>query len=312
MRIIFAGTPEVAVPSLRALVESDHEVVAVLTRAPAPVGRKRIVTPSPVHAYADELGIPVYTPARVSEIAQEIAALEADVVAVVAYGLLIPESALTLTTHGWINLHFSLLPRWRGAAPVQHAVWAGDSVTGACTFQIEKGLDTGPVFRSLETPVGTKTSADLLGELQESGARLLVETMDDVAAGRAVGIPQEGEVTLAPRLFAVQGEIDWSAPTAQIAAHIRAFTPAPGAWTTLDGERFKVGAAPGDAASYVPPQPDGLPADAVPGTVAEGYVRTGDGWYELETVAPPGKRWMNARDWMRGVHGSVVLGEAHV
>ena len=202
MRVLFAGTPAVAVPSLDALVEAGFDVVAVLTRPDAPMGRKRVLTPSPVAARAAELGIEVIHAAKVdADVTARIAAAAPDVAAIVAYGGLIPRAALDVPRHGWINLHFSLLPAWRGAAPVQRAVIAGDDVTGAVTFLLEEGLDTGPVFGTLTEAVRPDdTAGELLERLSHSGAVLLAQTLSAVDAGRAAAVPQQGDVSLAPKL----------------------------------------------------------------------------------------------------------------
>ena len=212
MRVLFAGTPDVALPSLEALLASPHEVVGVLTRPDAPAGRGRRMAPSPVRARAEEAGLPVLTPRtlRDPDALAEVAALGADVAAVVAYGALLPPAALDLLPHGWVNLHFSLLPAWRGAAPVQHAVLHGDEITGATTFRITEGLDEGPVYGTLTEEIRpTDTSGDLLARLARSGAGLLVATLDGIAAGRLVAVPQAADgVSHAPRLTAEDGTFD--------------------------------------------------------------------------------------------------------
>lgn len=298
MRVLFAGTPAVAVPSLEALISSDHEVVGVLTRPPAPAGRRRRLTPSPVHAAAEAAGLPVLTSNRPHE-EETLAALTElapDAVAVVAYGALIRSPALELPRHGWINLHFSLLPAWRGAAPVQHALMAGDEITGASTFQIEAGLDTGPVLGTMTEAVRPHdTSGELLDRLAHAGAPLLVATLDGLDAGTAVAEPQPADgVSLAPRLSSTDAQVDWSLPAHVVDRRIRGCTPAPGAWTTREGARFKLGP--------VRPQPDEPPLR--PGelrTVGPSVlVGTGSHPVQLDQVAPPGKSWMSAADWARG------------
>ena len=213
MRVLFAGTPAVAVPSLNALIDAGFDVVAVLTRPDAPIGRKRVLTPSPVAARAAELGIEIIHAARVDDdVTARIAAVRPDVAAIVAYGGLVPRAALDIPPHGWINLHFSLLPAWRGAAPVQRSVIAGDDITGAVTFQLEEGLDTGPVIGTLTEPVRPDdTSGTLLERLSHSGAVLLAQTLSAVGSGAASPRPQQGEVSLAPKLTIEDGRIDWSA-----------------------------------------------------------------------------------------------------
>lgn len=299
MRIIFAGTPVTAVPSLERLA-SEHEVIAVLTRAPAPVGRKRVLTPSPVEQRARELGIDVLTPKslRDEEIQESIKELAPDAVAVVAYGLLIPPALLDVPTHGWVNLHFSLLPQWRGAAPVQYAVAAGQSETGIATFQIEKGLDTGPVFDVEKVEIGHReTAGDLLERLSVQGADLLSRTMKSIEDGTANPVPQEGEPTHAPQLRAADGRLDLTRSARELDAQIRGFTPAPGCWTTWNGDRVKVG----------PAEP--VDVDLSVGEILIGddvLLGTGEGALRLEKIAPPGKPWMDAGDWGRGVRETVV------
>lgn len=296
MRVLFAGTPAVAVPSLNALVEAGFDVVAVLTRPDAPVGRKRVLTPSPVAARAAELGIEVIHAAKVdAEVTARIAATAPDVAAIVAYGGLVPRAALDVPRHGWINLHFSLLPAWRGAAPVQRSVIAGDDITGAVTFRLEEGLDTGPVLGTLTEAVRPgDTSGALLERLSHSGAVLLAQTLSAVEAGKAVAVPQQGEVSLAPKLTIEDGRLDWQQPALAIGRRARGVTPEPGAWTTLDGQRLKL--------EPVLLRPD-APALA-PGTLALAgksvLVGTGSHPVELTRVQPAGKKMMAAADWVRG------------
>ena len=297
MRVLFAGTPAVAVPSLDALVQAGFDVVAVLTRPDAPVGRKRVLTPSPVAARAAELGIDVIHAARVdAAVTEQIAAAAPDVAAIVAYGGLIPRAALDIPRHGWINLHFSLLPAWRGAAPVQRAVMAGDDITGAVTFLLEEGLDTGPIFGTLTESVRPDDTAGLLlGRLAHSGAVLLAQTLSAVAAGRAAPQPQHGDVSLAPKLTLDDGRIDWKQPALAIGRRARGVTPEPGAWTTLDGQRVKL-------------EPVLLRQDVgdlAPGAVVQSgsgiLVGTGSHAVELTRIQPSGKKMMAAADWARGM-----------
>ncbi|MCF2706435.1 methionyl-tRNA formyltransferase [Arcanobacterium haemolyticum] len=293
MRILFAGTPEVALPSLKRLLADGHDVAAVLTRAPAPVGRKRILTPSAVGEYAESVGIPVLTPSTLKDeqINQQIRELAPQAVAVVAYGLLIPESLLTVPTHGWINLHFSLLPSWRGAAPVQYAIAGGDDITGASTFRIEKGLDTGPVLGQLTEEIHENdTAGDLLERLSLSGADLLSRTLELLASGRAQAIPQRGDVSLAPTITTADAQVNWENPAVAIDRQIRAHTPAPGAWTTLNGARAKLGP--------VRLRPD--VTDLAPGEIRGTVVGTGSHGVELGRISPPGKKEMDAAAWSRG------------
>lgn len=300
MRLVFAGTPEPAAVALQRLIDSDHEVVAVLTRPDARKGRGRTLHPSPVKELAVANGIEVLTPERLSgdnDAAQRLAELQPDAIPVVAYGNLVPESMLAIPRHGWVNLHFSLLPAWRGAAPVQAAIRAGDAVTGATTFRIDKGLDTGEVLGTIEEPIGpTDTADDLLNRLAHRGADLLVSTMDGLAAGTVTPTPQPVEGSYAPKITPAEARVDWRAPAAEIDRAIRAYTPAPGAWTTLRGERVKIG----------PVRLTETPAGPLaPGEVAaeKHSVRVGTGFgdVELGQIQPPGKKQMDAADWARGL-----------
>ena len=303
MRLIFAGTPEAAVPSLEALAASDHEVVTVVTRPPAPLGRKRVLTPSPVEATAVALDLPVLRASRLRE--DETAALtqlDADLAVIVAYGGLVAEPLLSAPRLGWVNLHFSLLPRWRGAAPVQRAVMAGDDTTGVEVFQLEKGLDTGPVLASERVAIGAlETAGHLLGRLAPIGARVLASTVDRLADGTAVATPQEGEPTLAPKLVLADGRLDWSGPAAGVFARLRGVTPEPGAWTTVGGRRLKVlEAAPARDAGRLAP-------GAVTTEAGRVLVGCGTGALELVLVQPEGRGAMPADAWLRGAGAGVVL-----
>lgn len=317
MKVLFAGTPEVAVPSLRRLVADGYDVVAVLTREDAPLGRKKVLTPSPVAATAEELGLSIIKANRITDEAhQAIGAAGADVAAIVAYGGLIPERTLTVPTHGWINLHFSLLPRWRGAAPVQHALIAGDDVTGAVTFQLEAGLDTGPVFGHMTCDVPPRTtSGELLATLSETGSVLLSQTLAGVGSGHLAPVPQEGPVTHAPKLTLEDARVDWTQPALAIRRRINGVTPEPGAWTMLDGARFKIGPLRKDSWTDAVTRRDTralaeeYPAleDLAPGRVfvhggkrPRVFVGTGSHPLELENVQPAGKKMMPASDWARG------------
>lgn len=297
MRVLFAGTPAVALPALEELLTAGFELVGVLTRPDAPIGRKQILTPSPVADRAAELGLPVIKAARVDEAAQAaISALQPDVAAIVAYGAIVPPLALTLPVHGWINLHFSLLPSWRGAAPVQHAVINGDDLSGASTFQLESGLDTGPVFGTVTEPIRAEdTGSALLERLSYSGAVLLRQTLAAIAAGTAVAVPQSGEVSLAPKLSIDDGKIDFEVPALAAVRRIRGVTREPGAWTLLDGQRFKVGEA------ALRPDQRGLPPGRLAVQGKSLLVGTGSHAMELLAVQPAGKKMMKAADWLRGV-----------
>jgi len=297
VRVLFAGTPAVAVPSLDALVEAGFDVVAVLTRPDAPIGRKRVLTPSPVAARAAELGLDVIYAAKVDAAAvEQISAAAPDVAAIVAYGGLVPPAALAIPRHGWINLHFSLLPAWRGAAPVQRSVMAGDDVTGAVTFQLEKGLDTGPVFGTLTESVGPEdTAGQLLERLSHSGAVLLAQTLSAIETGKASAVPQAGDVSLAPKLTLEDGHLNWHHPALAIGRQARGATPEPGAWTLLDGQRVKL--------DPVRLRPD--VEDLAPGALAvhgkSVLVGTGSHAVELTRIQPAGKKMMAAPDWARGI-----------
>jgi methionyl-tRNA formyltransferase len=298
MRLIFAGTPEVALPSLAAIADSKHELLAVLTRPDAPAGRGRHLVRSPVAAWADERGIEVLTPARPREpqFLERLAALEPECVPVVAYGALVPPAALEIPTHGWVNLHFSLLPAWRGAAPVQYAVLHGDEVTGASVFQLEAGLDTGPVYGTLVEPIGPEdTAGDLLARLARSGARLLVDVLDGIEAGALSAVPQGTDgVSLAPKLTVEEAEVRWSEPAFAVDRRIRASTPAPGAWTRLRGERVKLGPVRRLASGSLPPGQIQVERNKVLVGTATVPVRLGE-------VRAAGKKPMPADAWARGV-----------
>ncbi|GAA1986068.1 methionyl-tRNA formyltransferase [Isoptericola halotolerans] len=314
MRLLFAGTPEPAVPALRALIDSSHEVVAVLTRADARAGRGRRLVPSPVRGAAEEAGIPVITDApRGDEFVERLRGLEVDAAPVVAYGHLLRPDVLAVPRHGWVNLHFSVLPAWRGAAPVQHAVLAGDEVTGATTFLLDEGMDTGPVLgTTTETIRPRDTSGDLLGRLATSGAQLLVATLDALEAGELSPQTQPADgASLAPKITREDALVRWADPALAVDRRIRAVTPAPGAWTTLpvDGGPSD-GAAPGVRLNLGPvtPRPEvtGLAPGQVRATKAEVLVGTGTCAVALGQVQPVGKKAMAAADWARGAGRAVV------
>ncbi|MER6164035.1 methionyl-tRNA formyltransferase [Streptomyces violaceorubidus] len=299
MKLVFAGTPEVAVPALDALIASGrHEVAAVVTRPDAPAGRGRRLVASPVAERAEEAGIEVLKPAkpRDPDFLERLREIAPDCCPVVAYGALLPRVALDVPARGWVNLHFSLLPAWRGAAPVQHALMAGDEITGASTFLIEEGLDSGPVYGTVtETIRPTDTSGDLLTRLAFAGAGLLAATMDGIEDGSLAAVPQPGEgVTLAPKISVEDARVDWTAPALRVDRVVRGCTPAPGAWTTFRGERLKL--------VHVVPLPDRT--DLAPGQLAAGknnvYVGTGSHAVELLWVQAQGKKPMRAADWARG------------
>jgi len=298
MRIVFAGTPEPALPSLRRLIDSpSHDVVAVLTRPDAVAGRRGKPSPSPVAQLALDSGIPVLRPARPNsdEFVSELAELTPDACAVVAYGALLRDSLLAVPTHGWINLHFSLLPAWRGAAPVQAAIAAGDAVTGATTFQIEPALDSGPVYGVVtETIQPTDTAADLLARLSVSGAALLETTLDGIADGRLSPVPQPADgITFAPKVTVDDARVRWDLPAHVVERRVRAVTPNPGAWTLIGDVRIKLGPVTVDASDPLPPGTIRIDRSGVRvGTASQPVL--------LGTVQPPGKKQMDASAWARG------------
>ncbi len=297
MRLVFAGTPDAAVPSLGALAASDHDIVAVITRRDAPIGRKRVLTPSPVALAAAERGLETIKTDRLDEATTEqVSGLRPDLGVIVAYGGLVREPLLSTPAHGWINLHFSLLPRWRGAAPVQHALIAGDAVTGAAVFQLVAALDAGDVFAERRYPVAQDaTAGDVLAALAVEGADLLEEVVDAIAAGTAAAVPQAGEATFAPKLGDDDGRIRWDETRGAILSRIRGVTPEPGAHTTIDGARVKIlaaGTAPADAPLLDAGEPWLHERAVIVGTATEPVV--------LERVQPAGRSPMSAADWWRG------------
>ena len=301
MRVVFAGTPEPALASLEAIAGSRHELVGVVTRPDAPSGRGRKLTASPVAERAAELGVPVLKPAhpREPEFQAALRELAPDCCPVVAYGALLPQSALDIPVHGWVNLHFSCLPAWRGAAPVQHALWAGDEVTGATTFRIVKELDAGPTFGVMTERIRpTDTAGDLLARLAEGGAGLLVTTLDGIEDGslEARAQPEDG-VSFAPKITVDDAHVDWRHPAVAVDHRVRACTPAPGAWTTYDGLRVKLGP--------VTPVDESLEEVLAPGELrvgkAEVLVGTATAAVRLGVVKAFGSREMPAADWARGL-----------
>jgi methionyl-tRNA formyltransferase len=299
MRLVFAGTPDPAVPSLQALLASRHEVVGVLTRPDARSGRGRTLSASPVAELAEAAGIPVLKPvsSKDPEFHEQLRALQPDACPIVAYGGIVPRAALDIPPKGWINLHFSLLPAWRGAAPVQHAVLHGDDVTGASTFLLEEGLDTGPVLGTVTEQIrDTDTSGDLLVRLASSGAKLLVASLDAIEDGTADPRVQPVQgISLAPKLKVEDAFIEWSHPALSIDRRIRACTPAPGPWTTFRGARLKLGPVTTNRADFT----------LAPGEIAvsRSDVRVGTGSVAvvLGEVGPEGKKPMAAADWARGL-----------
>jgi methionyl-tRNA formyltransferase len=297
VRVVFAGTPEPALPALEAVAASRHDLVGVVTRPDAPAGRGRRLVASPVAQRAEELGVPVLKPEhpRDPEFQAELRKLDPDCCPVVAYGALLPRTALDIPPHGWVNLHFSLLPAWRGAAPVQHALWAGDEVTGATTFRIVPALDAGPVFGVMTERVRpTDTAGDLLARLATGGAELLVRTLDGIEDGSLEAREQPAEgVSLAPKVEVADAEVDWSRPAVGIDRQVRACTPAPGAWTTYAGERVKLG-------PVRPTDREPLKPGVLEVTKNAVHVGTGSVPVLLGDVKPFGKKQMPAADWARG------------
>ncbi len=299
MRIVFAGTPEPALPSLRRFIESPrHDVVAVLTRPDAGSGRHRKPSPSPVARLALEQGIPVLRPSRPNfdEFIAELTELAPEACAVVAYGALLSERLLAVPPYGWVNLHFSLLPAWRGAAPVQAAIAAGDTVTGATTFQIEPALDSGPVYGVVTEAIRpTDTAGDLLERLSISGAALLETTLDGIADESLTAVPQPADgVTVAPKITVEQARVRWELPAHVVDRRIRAVTPNPGAWTMIGDLRVKVGPV------TVEDTPDSLAPGAIRVERNGVHIGTGSQPVLLGQIQAPGKKPMNAADWARG------------
>lgn len=308
MRIIFAGTPDVAVPALEYLSDR-HDVAAVLTRAPAPHGRKRIMMPSPVHRWADEHGIDVYTPSTLKDtaIVNTLSALNADAAVVVAYGLLVPEKVLEIPAYGWFNLHFSALPRWRGAAPVQYAIAAGETDISTSVFKLTRGLDTGPIVNMRTHQLGTEvTSGEALSFLAQRGGQQLHDALTMLAQGTATFTEQRGEPTFAPSLSTRDSRIDWNLPAHTIANHIRAYTPEPSAWTIFNGQRIKiepVGVVATEHENLLEPVKKLAPGE-IDFNDRRVFVGTGSLPVFLSSVTPAGKRTMDASAWARGIHES--------
>jgi len=296
MRVVFAGTPDPALPALEAVVASRHDLVAVVTRPDAPAGRGRRLVASPVAQRAEELGVPVLKPDHPKDPAFQAALRELgpDCCPVVAYGALLPPSVLEVPPHGWVNLHFSVLPAWRGAAPVQHAIWAGDEVTGATTFRIVAALDAGPTFGLMtQTIRPTDTAGDLLDRLAQGGAHLLVQTLDGIEDGSLEAREQPADgVSLAPKITVEDARVDWTEPALGVDRRVRACTPAPGAWSTHEGQRIKIGPV------RIEQQP--LPPGGLEVTKSAVHVGTGTSAVRLGDVQPVGKRPMPAADWARG------------
>jgi methionyl-tRNA formyltransferase len=302
MRLVFAGSPAAAVPTLDALVRAGHDVAAVVTRADAQLGRRRVLTPTPVAARATELGIDVIKANRLNDtVTERVRTIEPELGVIVAYGGLVREPLLSLPRLGWVNLHFSLLPRWRGAAPVQHAILAGDDRTGACVFQLVPELDAGVVYGTLSRPIGPNaTAGELLSDLAVDGAGLMTSVVSTLAAGSAHGTPQSGTVTFAPKLTLDDARLHWTEPADRVYARQRAMTPEPGAFTSIQDARLKVLAA--RRADDAEPLPPGELRAAL-GRVLIGTATTP---LELVTVQPAGKKAMEAGAWWRGLRADAV------
>ena len=292
MRIIFMGTPDFAVPALVALVEAGHQVVAAYCQPPRPGGRRgRELTPSAVHKEAEMRGIPVRTPTSLKNADEQaaFAALDADIAVVAAYGLILPQAILDAPRLGCLNIHGSILPRWRGAAPVQRAILAGDPTTGITIMQMDAGLDTGPMLATLRTTIDRKTAGELTTELAERGAQLLVGTVRDLAAHRRVPQPEDG-ATYARKIEKAEAKIDFGLSAIEVERQVRAFTPVPGAFFELEGERYKVLGA------------DVIDGQGTPGTTIDDAltIACGSGAVQITTIQRAGKPAMAARDLLRG------------
>ena len=291
MRIIYMGTPDFAVPALDALAAAGHDIVAVYSQPPRPAGRGKGVHPSPVHARAQEMGIEVRTPVSLKGAEEQaaFAALDADIAVVAAYGLILPRPVLDAPRHGCLNIHASLLPRWRGAAPIQRAILAGDNVTGVTIMAMEAGLDTGPMLAETHTPVDGKTAGELTDELARSGAALVVRVLDALDDFAPAPQPEDG-VTYARKIAKTEARIDFATGAAQVERQIRAFNPAPGAFFLLAGERFKILEAQVEATS------------GAPGTVLDEALLIGCGTGSIRPllVQRAGKGAMAVADLLRG------------
>lgn len=302
MRLVFAGTPSVALPSLEALVASGHEVAAVVTRPDAARGRSKRLVPSEVGQWAADHGIPALKPEhpRDPEFVAALTELAPDACPVVAYGALVPQHVLDIPRFGWVNLHFSLLPRWRGAAPVQRAIMAGDAITGATTFRLVRALDAGPVYGTTELALaGTETAGEVLDALARAGSRLLLDTVDALATTEPVEQTDEDAVTLAPKISVEEARLDWTRPADELDRLIRGCSPEPMAWTMQGDERFKVALGrPTDEAGLAPGQ--------VRAEKRRVLVGTGTTALELVRVQPQGKKEMAGADWGRGLRDEQV------
>ena len=304
MRIAFAGTPSVAIPALAALVDSHHSVDLVITRPDAPTGRGKVLTPSEVAQWAEEHQLSVLKTSSLTDLDVDFS--QFDCVVVIAFGAFVPESLLDLPRHGWINVHFSLLPTWRGAAPVQYALMHGDETTGASIFRIDQGMDTGPLLTQLVTDIGPReTSGELLERLSRESVVLLLQTLSGLEAGAIRPTPQQSyDISHAPKVSTADARIDWTLPGLVIERRIRAMAPAPGAWTTeATNENERVKLAPVTLRTEV----QDIAAGHVVSVDGRVLVGTGSCAIELNEIQPPGKKMMNASDWLRGRHGDVVF-----
>ena len=307
MRVVFAGTPTPAATALQALLDSHHDVVAVLTRPDAPRGRGRRLYPSPVSELAEAHDVPVIKTSTLKDesVIDSLAEYKPDCIPVVAYGALVPPNVLTLPRWGWVNLHFSLLPRWRGAAPVQRAIEAGDKETGVTVFRIEEGLDTGDIFASVPADIADDdTAGSLMERLTDQGAQVLVDTLDSIENGSATPTPQSDDgATYAKKISTEDTRIDWNKPASTVDQSIRAVTPDPGAWTLLEDDRIRVGAV---QPIFDPRDPIEKSLALSPGEIAwkknRAWVGTADYPVQLGSVQAPGKKMMEAGAWVRGAH----------
>jgi methionyl-tRNA formyltransferase len=310
LRVLFAGTPAAAVPTLKALIETHHEIVGVISQPDRGQGRGRKVLPTPVADVAREHGLALYQPEQVNVETDLIRSLAPDVAVVVAYGAILKESILEIPPLGWVNLHFSLLPAYRGAAPVQHAILRGEQITGATTFRLDSGMDTGPILGQITESVASRdTTGDLLSRLSVSGASLVMATLNHLESGEAKAVPQSNDgVSYAPKIDRSMARIDWSQSALLIDRHVRAMSPEPGAWTMLNDLNVSI-----EKVDPVDPGGVGSPTgvDLAPGVVLASkssvLVGTGRGLLYLKTVRPSGKASMPAEDWARGIRGDAVF-----
>ncbi len=303
MRLVFAGTPEVALPALDTLHSSRHELLAVVTRPDAPAGRGRRMTPSPVAARAEELGLPLLKPVKPGDegFVAELRRLAPDACPVVAYGALLPQRVLDIPSLGWLNLHFSELPRWRGAAPVQRAIMAGDPTIGSSCFRIVRELDAGDVYRSSSSPMPDATAGELLSSLADSGARQLLDALEAMEAGEVPTPQPEEGITVAAKVSVADARIDWGRTATHVRNLVMGCSPDPGAWCELDGERLKI------LRARVADEDEAGEPGRLRTTKRQVYVATGQRDVELLEVQPSGRRRMNAIDWARNNAAGRVL-----